>query len=150
MDGKLRAIESEGQPLTLLDLAKKLDLSPAKVRRWLRMYWHTQFQDETIYYSTTSNANLVANGSTAVEFLTFYELRKKGLSVQKIMLAHHVLSSTFQMAHPFAYFTILTDGETIFIKDADGELIRADKSLQLYFSVMMEKSCQPVRTLLAS
>ena len=114
------------------------------------MYWHTQFQDETIYYSTTSNANLVANGSTAVEFLTFYELRKKGLSVQKIMLAHHVLSSTFQMAHPFAYFTILTDGETIFIKDVDGELIRADKSLQLYFSVMMEKSCQPVRTLLAS
>lgn len=110
------------------DVAEILQLPYSKVRHWLVEFWDSRFASNH-KYSLGTNDNRVVNFYTMIEFYTFYHLRKKGLSSQKIQKYHHQLSKYLKTNYPFAR-TIHTDGKSIWY-EALGELIKADGKMQL-------------------
>jgi uncharacterized protein (DUF433 family) len=115
------------------DVAAILDLPVRKVRRWLQDYWNAQFgQSSGTAFSAGTGSDLVVNFHTLIEFYVFYQLRTKGVSVQRIVDMHRFLEAELQTPHPFATVDVLADkqGNVLFTGRA-GELVRADKSLQI-------------------
>lgn len=129
---------------TTTEVAKILGLPRVKVRRWLKDYWTAKFSNKNIQYSDGIGAEQVTNFNTLIEFFTFYQLREKGVSAQKIVKAHDVLVEVFKTPYPFATSNILTDGEKVLFEGSIGEIIKADKSLQLYINKVIEPFCQRI------
>ncbi len=130
---------------TIPDIASILRLPTAKVRRWMKEYWNEKFaQGEHNTFSQGSGKEQVTNFYTLIEFYTFYQLRLNGVSSDKINKAHEVLSNLYQTKYPFAKSNILTGSKNIFFNHEDGELIEADKGLQITIKQVLEPFCKNI------
>lgn len=138
MDNKVEISNSpklgEGIFLTK-DIANILDLPYSKVRRGMSEFWDD--------YTFGEKGNKAINFYTLIEFYTFYQLRKEGISSQTIKKAHQRIAKELQTAYPFAR-SIHTDGKAIwydFLEDivnADGRQQIAIKPILLPFLMKIE------------
>lgn len=127
---------------TTPEVASILGLPRQKVKRWLNEYWNGLFNEAR--YSEGVGLEQVTNFHTLIEFFTFYQLREKGISAQKIIKAHNVLAKLFKTDYPFATSNILTDGKKVLFTGEIGEIIKADESLQIYINQVIEPFCQRI------
>ncbi len=130
---------------TIPDIASILRLSPAKVRRWMKEYWNEKFSDngKTTFTNGTGKEQ-ITNFYTLIEFYTFYQLRLLGVSSFRINKAHEVLANLHKTKYPFAKSNILTDGKKVFFSGEIGEIIHADKSLQINIKEILEPFCRSI------
>jgi uncharacterized protein (DUF433 family) len=117
------------------DVAEILRLSYSKVRRWMVELWDTKFS-ENGRYSFGDSKNRAVNFYTLIEFYTFYQLRMKGVSAQKIQKAHKTISKELKTPYPFAT-NIRTDGREIWY-DYLNELISANGKQQLDLKAVLD------------
>ena len=130
---------------TMPDVAAILGLPQAKVRRWLREYWNVHFgkADQTVFSDGTGR-ELVTNFYTLIEFFTFYQLRDRGVTAQRIVKAHTVLEDVFKTAYPFATSNILTDGKDVLFTGEVGDIIQADQTLQITITEILAPFCEKI------
>jgi uncharacterized protein (DUF433 family) len=133
------------------DIAVILELPVDKVRRWFRDYWKAQFGQAgprsatQTDFSEGEGRERVVNFHTLIEFFVFYQLRKTGVSVQKIVEAHIILEDTLQTAYPFAKTRMLVEkGGRILFDGPVGEMIRADKSRQMVIREVLDPFCSKI------
>jgi uncharacterized protein (DUF433 family) len=117
----------EGVYLTS-DISEILQLPYSKVRRWMVELWDNRLS-ESRKYSFGDSKNRAVNFYTLIEFYTFFQLRLKGVSVQRILSSHKIISSELQTPYPFAT-NIRTDGRNIWYDYLD-ELVNANGTQQL-------------------
>ena len=130
---------------TMPDVAAILGLPQAKVRRWLHEYWNAHFgKTDQIAFSDGTGRELVTNFHTLIEFFTFYQLRAKGVTVQRIVKAHKVLEELYKTAYPFATSNILTDGKNVLFTGEVGNIIHADETLQITIKEVLEPFCKKI------
>ena len=130
---------------TIPDIASILRLPTAKVRRWMKEYWNEKFsQGEPNTFSQGFGKEQVTNFYTLIEFYTFYQLRLNGVSSFKINKAHDVLAKVYKTKYPFAKSNILTDGKNIFFSGEIGEIIEADRTLQINIKEILEPFCKSI------
>lgn len=123
------------------DVSEILLLPYSKVRHWLIEFWEGRFSKD-YRYSLGSKDNRSVNFYTLIEFYTFFQLRDKGFSSQKIQKYYIQLAKELNTNHPFAR-TIHTDGKSIWY-DALGELIKADGKHQLDLKHILESFLQKI------
>lgn len=130
---------------TIPEVASILNLPQSKVRRWMNEYWNEAFVDNyTFKFSDGTGRELVTNFYTLIEFFTFYQLRSNGVSAQKVVTAHDVLSDFLKTKYPFATSNILTDGKTVLFNGEVGEIIKVDRSLQVVIKEVFEPFCKKI------
>jgi uncharacterized protein (DUF433 family) len=117
------------------DVAEILRLSYSKVRRWMVELWDSRFS-ESGRYSFGDSKNRAVNFYTLIEFYTFYQLRMKGVSAQKIQKAHKTISKELKTPYPFAT-NIRTDGREIWY-DYLNELVGANGKQQLDLKAVLD------------
>ena len=117
------------------DVAEILRLSYSKVRRWIVELWDIRFS-ENGKYSFGDPKNRAVNFYTLIEFYTFYQLRIKGVSAQKIQKAHKTISKELGTPYPFAT-NIRTDGREIWY-DYLNELVNANGKQQLDLKAVLD------------
>lgn len=104
-----------------VDVAKILRLPYHKVRYAMQGYWQTQ--------TFGKERNKAVNFYALIEFYTFYHLRSKKISSQKIKKFHNMLSKTLNTDYPFASTKISTQEEQIWYEHL-GLLMRGDGKQQ--------------------
>jgi len=120
------------------DVSEILNLPYSNVRYWLFEFWDVRFsKDSTSVYSFGEKGNKAVNFLTLIEFYTFYQLRKKGVSSQKIQKAHQYISKELKTKYPFATAGISTDGKQIWYEHLE-TLINADGSTQINIKQLVE------------
>lgn len=130
---------------TIPDIASILRLPTVKVRRWMKEYWNEKFvKNGGSKFSKGDGKEEVTNFYTLIEFYTFYQLRLNGVSSANINKAHDVLSNLYKTKYPFAKSNILTDSKKVFFNHEDGELIEADKGLQITIKQVLEPFCKNI------
>lgn len=113
------------------DISYILNLPYQKVRHWLNEFWDKEFVDGVYqHYSFGDKKNKAINFYTFIEFHTFFELRKHGISAQKIRKAHKTISKELKTKYPFAVAGISTDSKKIWYEHLE-TLINADGSSQV-------------------
>lgn len=117
------------------DVAEILQLPYPKVRRWIIELWDNRFAGKG-KYSFGEFGNRAVNFYTLIEFYTFYQLRLKGVSAQKIQKAHSIISKELRTSYPFAT-NISTDGKEIWYEYLD-ELVSANGKQQLDIKSVLE------------
>lgn len=117
------------------DVAIILQLPYAKVRRWLSEFWDNRFIADYSYSFGESN-NKAVNFYTLIEFYTFYQLRLKDISAQKIQSVHKTISKDLKTLYPFAT-NIRTDGKEIWYEYLDA-LINANGKQQLDLKALLD------------
>jgi len=117
------------------DVASILQLPYSKVRRWLNEFWDEKLIADYSYSFGEKN-NKAVNFYTLIEFYTFYQLRLKGISSQKIQSVHKTISRDLKTIYPFAT-NIRTDGKEIWYEYLD-ELIKANGKQQLDLKVLLD------------
>ncbi len=123
---------------TVTDISFLLNIPNEKIRRWLKDYWELSFNtlNKKHKYSKGTGRDKVVNFYSLIEFYTFAQLRDMGISVKRIIEAHNVLSQNFETPYPFAFNTILSDGNTIFI-EAFENFLEAKPTLQYSFKEIL-------------
>lgn len=124
----------EGVYLTS-DVAEILQLPYSKVRRWMVEFWDSRLSDNG-RYSFGDPKNRAVNFYTLIEFYTFYQLRLKDISVQRILTAHKTISKELKTLYPFAT-NIRTDGKNIWYDYLDS-LVNANGKQQLDLKAILE------------
>ena len=124
------------------DVAEILLLPYSKVRHWLIEFLEGRFSKD-YRYALGSKDNRTVNFYTLIEFYTFYQLREKGLSSQKIQKYHEQLAKELNTPYPFAR-TIHTDGRSVWY-DALGELVKADGKKQLDIKHILQPFLQKIQ-----
>lgn len=89
---------------TTSDVAKILNLDYSKVYRWMAAYWESEL-DENVQYTFGEEGSRAINFFSLIEFYTFFKLREKGVSVNKIKKLHKRLAIEFNTLYPFALAT---------------------------------------------
>jgi uncharacterized protein (DUF433 family) len=117
------------------DVSEILQLPYPKVRRWMVELWDNRFATKGTY-SFGDEGNKAVNFYTLIEFYTFYQLRVKGVSAQKIQTAHKTISRELNTPYPFAT-NIRTDGKEIWYDYLD-ELVNANGKQQLDIKAVLE------------
>jgi uncharacterized protein (DUF433 family) len=117
------------------DVAEILRLPYPKVRRWMIELWDARLAEKGKYSFGDPN-NRAVNFYTLIEFYTFYQLRSKGVSSQKIQRAHKIIAQELKTPYPFAT-NIRTDGKEIWYEYLD-ELISANGKQQLEIKEILE------------
>ena len=120
------------------DVSYILNLPYSKVRHWLNEFWDKEFvSDVNEYYSFGDKKNKAIDFYTFIEFHTFYELRKHGVSAQKIRKAHQTISTSLKTKHPFAIAGISHDRNKIWYEHLEA-LINADGSKQINIKPILD------------
>ena len=117
------------------DVSEILQLPYSKVRRWMVELWDNRLATKGTY-SFGEDGNKAINFYTLIEFYTFYKLRVKGVSAQKIQRAHKTISKELNTHYPFAT-NIRTDGKEIWYDYLD-ELVNANGKQQLDIKSVLE------------
>lgn len=117
------------------DVAEILQLPYSKVRRWIVELWDNRLAIEGTY-SFGVDGNKAVNFYTLIEFYTFYQLRLKGVSAQKIQKVHKTISKELNTPYPFAT-NIRTDGKEIWYDYLD-ELVNANGKQQLDMKSLLD------------
>ncbi len=117
---------------TVTDAAMLLRLPVSKVRYWLNKFWDERLAESpSSKFSWGDGRSKSVNFYTLMEFFVFYQLRKHGISVGKILKTHQFLSNKFGIAYPFASYQIMTDGKSILFSPDSGEsIVTATPKLQ--------------------
>lgn len=125
---------------TVTDVAGILRLPLNKVRRWLKEYWDLQLAPEaTQRASWGERKDKSVNFYVLVEFYVFYELRRHGVPVSRIVKSHKLLRSKFDTPYPFASYRIMTDGRAILFSPDGGEsVVSAESGLQYNLKEVIE------------
>lgn len=103
------------------DVANILNLPYSKVRSGMAEFWND--------YTFGEKGNKAVNFYTLIEFYTFYQLRKEGISAQMIKKAHQKIGVELNTPYPFAK-NILTDGKKIWYEFLEN-LVNADGKQQI-------------------
>ena len=120
------------------DISEILNLPYSSVRYWMFEFWDGRFsKGQDSLYSFGEKGNKAINFLTLIEFYTFYQLRKKGVSSQKIQKAHHHIAKELKTKYPFATAGISTDGKKIWYEYLEN-LINADGSTQIDMKRIIE------------
>lgn len=117
------------------DVAEILQLPYSKVRRWMVEMWDSKLASHG-KYSFGDEKNKAVNFYTLIEFYTFYQLRLKGVSSQKIQRTHNIISKELKTPYPFAT-NLQTDGKEIWYEYLD-ELVNANGKQQLDIKKLLE------------
>lgn len=124
MDNKIEIPNSpklgEGIFLTK-DIANILNLPYSKVRRGMSEFWED--------YTFGEKGNKAVNFYTLIEFYTFYQLRKEGISSQMIKKAHQQIAKELGTPYPFAR-NIHTNGKEIWYEFLE-DIVNADGKQQI-------------------
>jgi len=120
------------------DICEILVLPYPRVRHWVIEFWDNRLgKAYGNKYSFGDNNNRAVNFYSLIEFYTFYHLRQKGVSAQRIQKAHKVISKEVDTLYPFAKAGISTDGKEIWYDHLEN-LIKADGSTQFDFKQIIE------------
>jgi uncharacterized protein (DUF433 family) len=120
------------------DIAQILHLPYSKVRNWRSEIWDKKLSKVTgKEYSIGEDRYKAVNFYTLIEFYTFYKLREKGVSAQKISKAHGIISKDLNSPYPFAISGIATDGKKIWYNYLEN-IINADGSRQINIRPIIE------------
>jgi hypothetical protein len=66
-------------------------------------YWNNSvYYRRSARFSDGQGMSWLPTFYTFIEFFAFYQLRQEGVTTQKIIKAHQVLSNTFETKYPFA------------------------------------------------
>lgn len=113
------------------DVSEILSLPYSSVRYWMFEFWDGRFgKDVNSKYTFGEKGNKAIDFLTLIEFYTFYQLRKKNVSSQKIQKAHQHISKELKTKFPFATAGISTDGRRIWYEHLES-IINADGSTQI-------------------
>lgn len=113
------------------DISEILNLPYSSVRYWMFEFWDGRFSKDTnSKYTFGEKGNKAIDFLTLIEFYTFYQLRKKNVSSQKIQKAHQHISKELKTKFPFATAGISTDGNRIWYEYLE-TIINADGSTQI-------------------
>ena len=109
---------------TVADVADILRLPVEKVRRWLKEYWDLQLvPGSSRRNSWGERKDKSVNFYALVEFYVFYELRRHGVPVSRIINSHKLLRRQFDTPYPFASYRIMTNGRAILFSPDGGESV---------------------------
>lgn len=130
---------------TPLDAAKILQLDQKQARYWFRNYARRKLESGRghRYYFDTGDTYAV-NFYTLIEMFVFYSLKNYGVSAQKILTAHNVISNVLDTPYPFALQDMFVGGGEVFFNYTKGEIIRADKSMQIMMDEIIMPFCQKI------
>jgi uncharacterized protein (DUF433 family) len=123
------------------DVAEILRLPYPKVRRWMFEMWDIRFAEKG-KYTFGDEKNKAINFYTLIEFFTFFQLRQRGVSSQKIQKAHSIISRELKTPYPFAT-NVRTDGREIWYEHLD-ELVNANGKQQLDLKAILDPFLQRV------
>ncbi len=113
------------------DVSEILHLPYSSVRYWMFEFWDGRFsKNSDEKYTFGDKGNKAIDFLTLIEFYTFYQLRKKGVSSQKIQTAHHNIAKSLNSKYPFATTKVSTDGNKIWYEHLQ-EIINADGTIQI-------------------
>lgn len=130
---------------TAQDISKILLMPSNKVRRWIQIYWDNKFaQQHDEPYSWGIGKDKAVNFYTLIEIYFFIKLRELGLSTNKILQAHKLISKEFKIKYPFAFTKILAGENDIFYYFDDNTLIKADLTKQIGFKNIIEIYCKKI------
>lgn len=130
---------------TIPDISLILNLPPSKVRRWIIDFWDDRLALNSGHtYSYGVGRERVVSFHLLIEFFTFFQLRKYGVSAKKILDAHRFLSDFLRSPYPFANANILTEGNKVLFSPDLITIINADSGLQLYLTEIIEPFCKKV------
>ncbi len=120
------------------DVSEILDLPYSSVRYWMFEFWDGRFSKEANgKYTFGEKGNKAIDFLTLIEFYTFYQLRKKNVSSQKIQKAHSHIAKELKTKYPFATAGISTDGKQIWYEYLE-KIINADGSSQINIKEVLE------------
>jgi uncharacterized protein (DUF433 family) len=120
------------------DVSEILNLPYSSVRYWMFEFWDGRFsQSHKSLYTFGEKGNKAIDFLTLIEFYTFYQLRKRGVSSQKIQKAHHYISKQLNTKYPFALAGISTDGKKIWYEYLEN-MINADGTNQIDMKRIIE------------
>ncbi len=125
---------------TIPDVAAILRLPIKKVRRWMNEYWNIKFGGLTqAKFSVGAGREEATNFYTLIEFFTFYQLRERGVTAQRIIRAHEALGNHLNVVYPFATSNIYTDGRSVFFQHSEiSEIIHADETMQVVIKEVLD------------
>lgn len=108
-----------------------LEMPQSKVRRYLNHFLNERIGKEIFgkEYSATIGKNKVVNFYVLMEFRAFCELKKLGISTQKIFKAYTAISKDLNVPFPFANRKLLTNGRAILYRYND-LILNADGTKQ--------------------
>lgn len=132
---------------TIPEAAQILNLSSAKVRRWVNKYWEYDFlnnEDDYSSYTWGESRDKGFNFYTLIEIITVYTFREIGVSFHKIKLDHELLSDILETIYPFSTSQLMTDGISIFYKYDEAALLNLDRSMQTSFKRIIEPYCKKI------
>lgn len=131
-------IDNEHGVFLAKDVSEVLNLPYSSVRYWMFEFWDGRFsKDQGGIYTFGEKGNKAINFLTLIEFYTFYQLRKRGVSSQKIQKAHHYIAKQLKTKYPFALSGISTDGKKIWYEYLES-MINADGTNQIDFKKIIE------------
>jgi len=110
---------------TSKDVSHILKLPSDKVSRWMRDFWAD--------YSFGIKGNRCVNFKTLIEFYTFYHLREKGLTSQRIKKIHDEIGKELNTLYPFAskiYIEGITEKEP-----SDKEIAKKLAKRKVYYEI---------------
>lgn len=120
------------------DVSEILHLPYSSVRYWMFEFWDGRFSKHSNEkYTFGEKGNKAIDFLTLIEFYTFYQLRKKGVSSQKIQKAHQNIAQGLKTRYPFATTRISTDGNKIWYEYLE-EIINADGTIQINMKEIIE------------
>jgi uncharacterized protein (DUF433 family) len=120
---------------TVSDISQLLQISKAKVRRYLNKYWDDRLGrklfNETYTWSVGNNVKAV-NFYTLIELYTCFHLQELGVSPREVLKSRAAIAKDLNIPHPFASSKLLSDGKRIWYEFKDS-IINADGSQQSNF-----------------
>lgn len=120
---------------TVSDISQLLQISKAKVRRYLNKYWDERLGrklfNETYTWSLGNNVKAV-NFYTLIELYTCFHLQELGVSPREVLKSRAAIAKDLNIPHPFASAKLLSDGNKIWYEFKDS-IINADGSQQSNF-----------------
>jgi len=130
---------------TLSDISNILHLPNSRIRYWVNVFWDDKLSKVSeMKYSWGEKQDKAVDFHTLIEFYTFYKLRELGISTNKILKAHSVISESLKTNFPFASSRILTDGNSILFSPDIQTIINADETLQYNLKEVIEPFCKKI------
>ena len=126
---------------TIPDASLILGLPKSRLRSWVLP---ASTKTNPVIQSVGEGRGRVFDFNELIEAHTIYSLRKLGVSLQKIRLAHEKLSKLFSTAYPFAKKGVLSDGNSVlFDLKNSGEryLLNVSHDIQTEFRDMVLPFC---------
>lgn len=122
------------------DISLILKIPNYRIRWYIDKVWDQRFGIKNFNerYSWDLQGHRAVNFLVLVEFKIVFQLKKLGLSTQKILKARNTIAKENNLPYPFASSRILANTMKIWY-DAKGDIVDADGSEQTSFKEFVEK-----------